>query len=157
MSINAKQLRELVIRPTLQRFGLHSGSAENLLIGTAAAEGIIGDSMYLKQTIGPALGIFQMEPETHRWLVDYLLARSSHFNKLIDWVQHTGGFTQERLVYDLAYMVLFCRLRYLVVPEKLPDSDDLRGLANYWKRHYNTSLGKGTVNGFVMKYQAYVG
>lgn len=155
--INSRQLRELVIRPIFQRVGLYSPAAEALVLGTAAAEGVIGNMMYLKQAGGPALGIFQMEPSTHKWLVDWVLSQSSRFTRLIEWVQQTGGFHQERLVYDLAYMAVLCRLRYVVVPQALPSADNVHDLGVYWKQHYNTHLGKGTVDGFVRKFREYVG
>lgn len=154
--IDADQLREAVIKPVLLRVELYSPAAEVLLLGTAAAEGIIGNRSMLRQVGGPALGIYQMEPATHGWLVGWVLARSSRFTPLIEWVQKTGGFHEERLVYDLAYMSVLCRLRYLVVPAPLPRADDLPGLAAYWKKHYNTSLGKGTVAGFLSKFRSYV-
>jgi len=38
---------------------------------------------------------------------------------------------------------LFCRLHYLRVPEPIPV--EIEGQAKYWKDHYNTALGAGTV------------
>ena len=65
MAINTKHLRLYIIRPTLQKINLWSEAAENLLLGTAAQESLLGT--YLKQNgNGPALGIYQMEPNTHK-------------------------------------------------------------------------------------------
>jgi hypothetical protein len=63
--MNPKQLRELVIRPVLEY--LHpdipySHEAEDLLMMIAAHESHLGE--YVKQVQGPALGIYQMEPDT---------------------------------------------------------------------------------------------
>ena len=49
---------------------------------------------------------------------------------------------------------LFARLHYLRVAEAVPD--DLRGQAGYWKRYYNTRLGKGTVVGYMDKWRQFV-
>ena len=44
-----------------------------------------------------------------------------------------------------------------MMPEKLPNSYDIEGLAKYWKKYYNTEGGKGTVEKFIEKYEKYVG
>jgi hypothetical protein len=56
MGIRSYDLRQYVIRPTLQRLGLWSLAAENLLLGTAAQESKLG--YYLHQLEGPALGLY---------------------------------------------------------------------------------------------------
>jgi hypothetical protein len=49
------------------------------------------------------------------------------------------------------YAAAMCRVFYLRVPERLPQADDSAAMARYWKRYYNTHLGKGTVEGFLQK------
>ena len=156
MTISEKQLREFVIEPVLQEVNLYSKAAENLLILTYACEGIINNVSYIKQTKGPALGVIQMEPATHKWMRDYISARSSLLMKVVEWIINTGGYHEERLIYDLKYAFLMCRMRYLVVPEGLPNENDIHGLASYWKKYYNTVHGKGTVSGAITKYNSYV-
>ena len=57
------EFRESVIKPTLEKMGLWSESAESLILGTAIQESRL---KYRKQIGGgPALGLFQMEPFTH--------------------------------------------------------------------------------------------
>lgn len=61
--MDVKQLTELVIRPTLQKLGLYSAAAEQLVVGTIFVE---SRAKYLKQIgNGPALSIVEMEPATH--------------------------------------------------------------------------------------------
>jgi len=40
-----------------------------------------------------------------------------------------------------------CRLVYKLVPESIPDT--IEGRAAYWKKYYNTSAGKGTVEKYI--------
>ena len=47
------------------------------------------------------------------------------------------------------YACAMCRIHYQRVREPLPDADDLEGQAAYWKAHYNTPLGAGTVEHFI--------
>jgi hypothetical protein len=147
MSINAKQLRELIIRPTLKDMGMWSEAAENLLMGTAAQESHLGS--YIKQVgKGPALGIYQCEPATHEDVVRWARGK--------DFLQYDTCFPG-RLVYDLKYATMICRLHYYRVPKALPDADDLDGLSNYWKVFYNSVKGKGTVEEFKDNYVRLVG
>jgi len=46
---------------------------------------------------------------------------------------------------------LMARLHYLRIPKPIPDS--ISDQAKYWKKYYNTSLGKGTVEGYLSKNQ----
>lgn len=55
------------------------------------------------------------------------------------------------LITDLAYATAMARLVYYRRPEPLPEAHDLDGLARYWKAHFNTDLGAGTVEGFLSK------
>jgi len=147
--LNAQQLKELVIEPVLKDMDLYSESAVNLLLGTAAQESKMG--YYIKQVKGPACGIYQIEPKTAEWLYDryedhYLLAYRNTIHSI-----------SEQLVYDLAFQTVVCRLKYYSIKEPLPDDpNDVWKLANYWKKHYNTHIGKGTPEEFVANYRRFV-
>lgn len=155
--MNKNQLREL-IRETLKEADLYSEAAEELLMLTAAAESNMGH--YIKQTRGPALGIFQMEPATHddimfRWRALPKNVRIA--DKLSQWQKFFGSETSaKRMMYDLKYAIIMCRLKYLMIPAALPDAKDIPALAAYYKKWYNTHLGKATVDGTIEKYRRYV-
>ena len=145
-------MRDYVIRPTLKFLGLHSRSAEELLIGTAAVESEGGH--YLHQVGGgPAVGAFQMEPATHDDIWgNYLDYRQS----LADSIRMLDSRTQaENMAGNLYYAVAMARVHYLRVPYLLPDQSDLRGLADYWKTHFNTVKGAGSVRDFIEAYKRY--
>jgi hypothetical protein len=159
MSINSKQLRELIIRPTLKDMGMWSQSAENLLMGTAAQESHLG--AYIKQVgKGPALGIYQCEPATHADIVKYIERNDSKIFKDIGRLPvgvPYSNIDHNQLIYDLRYATFICRLHYYRKPEALPGEKDIDGLASYWKRHYNTIHGAGTVEEFKDNYMRLVG
>lgn len=46
---------------------------------------------------------------------------------------------------------VFARIRLYLVSARLPVSNDLVGQAQYWKYHYNSEKGKGTVDDFVQR------
>jgi len=154
MGILCKDLREVVIQPALKKLNLWSESAENLLLGTAAQESQMG--RYLRQINGPALGIFQMEPSDHNdiWS-NYLMYRGELMSVILK-LTVPNMMRTEQLCWNLRYAAAMCRIHYLRVPEPLPHADDTAGLGCYWKNHYNTHEGKGTVEEWVKNYTAMV-
>ncbi len=155
MTIHAPHLREWIIRPALMHLSLWSAAAENLLMGTAAQESLLG--RYLVQRGGgPALGIFQMEPATHDdcW-ENYLVHRGDLAARVLKiTVAHRSR--REQLVWNLYYATAMCRIQYHRFKEPLPDATDIGGLAAYWKKYWNTEHGKGTAEEFVRNYTAMV-
>lgn len=145
-----KQLREIIIKPVLQRIGLYSKEAEDLLYGTVCAESLGGQ--YIKQApSGPACGIFQMEPATARDIYANYLKYKPELKAKIDSLRCEGLSLEENLIGNLFFAAAMCRIHYLRVAEKIPS--DLLGLAGYWKKYYNTSAGKGVPAKFIEEYK----
>ncbi len=144
--------RKHVIRPILQKIGLWSEAAENLLLGTALAESRL---TYLRQHgEGPALGLYQMEPATHDdiWK-NFLDFRNDALPLQVDAFLAKEPDRHAQLVTNLAYATAMVRVHYLRRPEPLPAAEDVFDLAAYWKQHYNTPLGAGRVEKFVQLYE----
>jgi hypothetical protein len=146
--LDPEHLRLLVIRPALQHIGLHSMAAENLVLGTALVE---SELRALKQRgKGPALGLWQMEPRTLRGLLAWLdedaapLSRKRVRDAL--W-QMTGPapYDVSSLPGNLFLGAGMCRVHYYNNAAPLPRVAHAQGMAEYWKRWYNTRAGKGTV------------
>lgn len=148
------QLRDL-IRETLKEVDLFSDDAVELLMLTAAVETDLG--YYIKQISGPGLGIFQTEPATHddiviRWLEVNTQRRRNFRDKIHDKMNNfVVCFSHHELVYNLKYAIVIARLKYYMDPTPIP-SGPLE-LARYWKRIYNTEVGKGNVWDALGKYQ----
>jgi hypothetical protein len=168
MSINANDLRDCVIRPTLKAVNLWSPAAEMLLLGTAFHESTVASLTCLRQVKGPALGIYQMEPFTHfdLWLsfLKYQpILRESILDRIpkahLKFDSATGVMygSDQLLVTDLAYATLMARIKYRQVKAPMPSETDFVGLAGYWKKYYNSALGKGTVEEFTRHYIQHVG
>ena len=145
------QTRSLVIRPALKKLRLWSPSAEELVFGTAIVESGL---TYLKQHgDGPALGLWQVEPATHDDLyTNFLNYRPELGNKLME-LRAAGLSLDENLATNLMYGAAVCRLCYYRKPDALPEAGDIEGQAAFWKQHYNTIFGAGTVSKYVYKVQ----
>lgn len=148
------QFRSYIVRPTLKEMGLWSKEAEDLLVGTAAVESKLGT--YLKQINGPALGVYQMEPATHKDIYQNYLRYKWDISE--DMATDLGE-DSEGLVYDLQYATKMTRYHYRRVPEPLPNEKTFDSkasytiaLGSYWKEHYNTFKGKGSVEKFTKAY-----
>ena len=158
MSLNCKDLRELVVRPTLQHLRLWSPAAEDMVLGTAAQESGLGT--YLHQVGGPALGIYQMEPATHNDLwnnyLEYRPILRKQVEDMLGTSVHDVDSEDNSLIGNLYYATAMCRIHYLRVPEAIPVHKDVKGYAAYWKKYYNTPLGAGTEQEFIDNYKRYV-
>jgi len=150
--MDATQLREL-INDILDEANLNSEDATELLMLTAAVESSLG--YFIKQLgKGPALGIFQMEPATERDIWENWLQYRFELANFIRLYVCPGGKNQ--LKWNIAYQILMCRLHYRRVAEPLPSHTDVYAMGRYWKKHYNTYQGTGTIQDAVDAYNRYV-
>ena len=150
--MDSVQLNRFVIEPALRHLDLLSETGINLILGTCAVESDMG--RYIKQINGPALGIYQMEPNTHHDLLQKYV-HDSRFEDVFSSLKPAHGNWLRCLKYDLYYQTIMTRLHYFRVPEALP-SNTPEGLASYWKKYYNTEAGKGTEEKFMEAYDRYV-
>jgi hypothetical protein len=143
-------LLDNVIKPSLNYLGdKYNGNAPcQLLLATCAQESNMGK--YIKQINGPALGIMQIEPATHKsiWR-DYVDYRPDLKTKLLAMLPDAArGDTQiafnarnQCLITNLAYSVCIARLVYYRNSMAMPSFDDKSGMWDIYKTVYNTHLG----------------
>lgn len=152
--INLRQFRVDIVRPVLTYLGLHSQAAENLLIGTALTESRLH---YVRQlNSGPALSVFQIEPATFHDLYSSFLAYRPELLSQVDALcgkLYPADLKHMELIGNLSYATAIARVFYRRVKAALPAAEDAAGMANYWKRHYNTIKGAGTVSGALPHFQ----
>lgn len=144
-----------IVNTTLQLLQLWSPEAEELLMGTAAQESHLGR---WRQQIGggPGKGVYQIEVATLKDIyTNYLDNRPALSRKVLE-VTGVYGPSVHHTTYDPVYGTVLARLYYRRIKEPLPAATDIWGLARYWKDHYNTKLGKGTVKEFVQNYHRLV-
>ena len=147
------QLQKL-IKQTLIEMGHYSESALNLLMGTAAQESHLGH--YIEQINGPAERIFQMEPATFEDHIDNYLNYKPDLKQRIEKACDLKEWKSDALVYNLKFSICMARVHYLRVETALPGKDAYYDLAEYWKAHYNTYKGRGTVEQFIDNYKKFV-
>ena len=145
--MDAQQLHDHIIKPTLQYMGgnYDSKDARFLLLCTAAIESKCGH--YIKQINGPALGIWQMEPNTESDILLNCDAIKVNGNR---WLQGLGlcATNQLWLTVSPMYACAMARLKYSMDKEPLPDRHDIKEVYDYYKRIYNTPAGASTYEKF---------
>ncbi len=155
--MNPQQLHDYIIKPTLEYMGgnYYSKDSAFLLLCTAAIESNCGE--YIKQINGPALGIWQMEPDTEHdtWKNCDALNRGDTPKLIENLVIDSGSVHGSKIIHskDLItspmYACAMARLKYSMDPHPLPkltgNKDiDSRRFYDYYKRVYNTELGAST-------------
>ena len=142
-----KKSIQKIIKLALERLDLDSEDARSLIYNTGKAES--GYKTLQQYGGGPALGFFQMEPNTAIDIWDnYVMYRPKYRDKL-----YALGFDEGTLEFcllsNVGLQAALCRLHYRRVPSPLPKADNMEAQAKYWKEFYNTRLGKGTVEHFI--------
>lgn len=149
--LNLSQFKTLIVRPALTDAGLGGDAAVNLLTGTCLVESAL---VWLKQVQGSALGIAQMEPQTHDDFWENFLNYKDNFSKNIMKTCGITGFPNaEVMVWNLQYAVLMARVKYLRVSAPLPSAKNAEDMSNYHKKYYNTSLGQANASANTLLFQ----
>ena len=126
----------------------HGDNVNILMYGTCAQESHLGK--YRKQINGKALSLMQIEELTFNHIF-------KRYEKLIRSIfPELKEITFEMLETNDKLAIVIARLKYWTIPVFIPAADDLEGIANYWKRYYNTAKGKGTVEQFLKNYELLV-
>ncbi len=152
--MNPKLFCVQVIKPTLYHLGLYTPAAENLLLGTAIQESRL---KHRRQIGGPALSYFQIEPNTHDDIWNnYLKYRQALANKIINLMTSKNANRLNELEHNDKYACAIARVQYLRVPYLLPSHSDVAKMAAFWKKYYNTPLGRGKESEFIHNWNQYV-
>ena len=132
------QLEDAGIKRTVEAYNLvfETGLAES---GYRAIEGY-GEG-------NPAVSFWQLEPETIRDMWDNYI---SYRKPLIEACYKLGLIEANKVFSvfsNIALASAFCRIYYRRKPGAIPKTMPAR--AEYWKKHYNTYKGRGTVDHYI--------
>ena len=136
--IDPDELRQHVIRPTLDYLGMGGESAESLMLATALCES--GLSNLVQKGGGPARGLWQVEPATHDDVWWTFLAFKPPLEVKMERMLNSWQTRHDQLTTDPCYCCAIARLKYWRDPEPLPD--DAEGGCLYHKRVFNSVDGK---------------
>jgi hypothetical protein len=171
--MNTEKYYKEVVEPTLNLFGIFRPELAKILVMTANHES--GLFKHKRQVGGgPGNGYCQVETGTHNDIWEsYLIYRKSaenitqhFFNIDAKTFIKNKQYLNERdtLINNDSYNCLMAAITYIrrelttmndtKMKEKIPTNvNDIVALAKYWKRHYNTAGGKGTVEKFLRDWE----
>jgi hypothetical protein len=156
MGICPKELREYIIRPTLQHLNAWSPAAENLLLGTAAQASGLG--FHLRQGVG--IGLFQIDAEMHQYIWDRYLALDPDLASKVRGIASQHEFLAEphqELASNLAYATAIAWMIYRCANITLPtDPDNIEALAQLWFCYFPRHHITHTTAEFVRHYKEIV-
>jgi hypothetical protein len=160
--MNPNQLKEYIDRVLSNEISkYHSREAVYQILFTAAAESDCGK--YIRQVKGPAMGIFQIEPNSEKLVWKWAIKESEDFFEALVNSSTGSIFSEDDLVGNIKYQIILARAYYYSWPNALPiisdpiDKESIKRMAEYWKKYWNTEEGKGTVKGAIKKYKKFVG
>lgn len=153
MALTLPYLKDEITVPTLQALGMYSMNAVNLVLGTIADETDFG-SFRSQLNGGPGLGIGSMEEPTYCDCWRYIYLHDGVLNAVKTVCPGASHETFALLQTNDVLAVTMIRIKYWMVPAEIPT--EIPDLAAYWKKYYNTPLGKGTVDIFIQKYNQFV-
>ena len=150
-----KTLRDL-IRKTLQAINKWSVDSEEQVIGTIAHESTMGRDRH-QIGGGPALGIAQMEPETHEDCWDNYLIYHPGLSEAILKASSIGVRPSvQALINNDPYAICMCRVKYLRDKGLIPPAEDQEAQAQYWYRVYNGGKDESVVEKYKFNYVKYI-
>ena len=150
--INQSHLRG-IINSTLAYLGEKNiKDWSKLVCLTIATESNMGK--YTKQLKGPAKGITQVEPTTEKYALKWLAKHDKKMFSLLKTLRVPANVGIHEAEYNLAYSI---GLAYSVYRMKgvNPVGKSTEDLAKLYKKYYNTSKGKATVDNVLTKLVAY--
>lgn len=141
-----------------------------LLAGTCAAESgmrAVRQRGFDWETNEGAWGLWQTEWIAVRHSREYLARRPDVERRAAQWLYRfecadaweavakaSGGELLRMIAAWPKLACLMCRIDYLTTPEPVPST--LEQQAAYWKRHYNSLKGDGTVEHYIQAFQSLV-
>lgn len=132
-----REIKELIITPSLHLTSLGGDNADILMLCTGMQE-----TKYetLKQTHGPALGPWQVEPQTHKdikiWLGNRMNATMmTRILSACQMEELPNG--DDILIWNWRYSLLIARLVFHRARQPIPSYKDPSALAQYYCKYYN--------------------
>lgn len=146
MGIYTSDLREAIIRPTLECLDEWSPTAENLLLGTAAYETQLGSHLPTNNTRNytdskHGLGLYRISPQTHTQIWDTYLVHDPELASRLRGLASQQQFLKSphtELIFNLAYATGIAWMIYKRHALTLLNNLSAHELAHCWFNYYRT-------------------
>ena len=136
-----------VIDPVLKQINLYSAGASKLLLGTAIQESFMGKL---------SKNIFQIEQATVKDINNRILSAHPNLRNAVQQLYNPEQSLAWNLKNNVKYEVAMARLVYLKSNQNIPDTSNVNTLGQFWKKYYNTYLGKGKASQFSAHFASFI-
>lgn len=136
------------IEQALEKYGLPASENVIRLLMMIAAHESRGFVCCKQLNGGPALGLFQMEPNTFDFVMGYL-KRKGNFPLV------SRDDIAERMLIDFEFSVAVARVYLWTEPKQIPHQNHLMGLAQYASDYWNRG-GDGEPREYLNDYLVHV-
>jgi hypothetical protein len=156
MGIAANELKDLIIRPTLQYLDQQDIGYEELLVATAAQESSLAFHCQCERTGG--LGIYRITAGKHREIWDKVLIKNPEIASRIRGLASQQQFLRaphQELVTNLSYTTAIAWAIYQCYEANL--MQDLSTMAKLWSQYFDNGTGDERDTGiFISNYRQFV-
>jgi len=152
MGICAEELRNHVIRPTLEGLGTWNTNAEELLLATAAQESCMGFHILSESTYG----VYQITAATHVEVWDQYLVNRPDMASRVRGLASQHMFLENphrELTTNLLYATAIAWFVYERSGQSVPERQDVQAMAKFWQQHFHQ---EGDLESFAVNYQMFV-
>ena len=156
MGIAANELKDLIIRPTLQYLDQQDIGYEELLVATAAQESSLAFHCQCERTGG--LGIYRITAGKHREIWDKVLIKNPEIASRIRGLASQQQFLlapHQELVTNLSYATAIAWAIYQCYEANL--MQDLSTMARLWSQYFDNGTGdERDAGSFISNYRQLV-
>lgn len=143
-----------IIEGVLSDMQQSSPAFVNLLLGTCAQESHMGE--YERQIGGPALGIFQMEPNTFNDIQNNYLQYHDNLQTMVNsYMSEDRAPVPEDVVgnHQFAAAMAACSYMRHGIPFSTLDPNNAAQMYIYYKKYYNSAGGAATEQEFLTNWK----
>lgn len=158
--LNKQQMKEF-IRHACESLSINSmQEAIEIMEGTCAAE--TGFCTFKDNYFDEGAGPFQIDKIRYVDIIEYICARKRFVEIFYDLgIPVFDIYELPRNGYDWLnlsplYSCMIARVGYMMIPERLPTVGDHEDQARYWKKHWNSEKGKGTIEHYLSQRSAFL-
>ena len=137
--MNLQQVIDYWIKPALEYFpeNLRTPNRTQFMLAIGCIES--GYNAVAQEPVADALGFWQMERATFKDCIENFLRYNSEFS---DGWEVLGEFHRtwyKNLASDCIFACYMASIKIYRAPPALPEFNDFKGMAEYWKTYYNAS------------------
>ena len=140
-----QQVIDYWIKPALEYFPeeLRTPNRTQFMLAIGCIES--GYSAVAQEPVADALGFWQMEKATFNDCLKNFLNYDNEFKNGWEILNNLHFGSYRSMTYDCVFACYMAAIKVYRAPPALPEFNDFKGMAEYWKTYYNASPHGATI------------